>query len=84
MNYPDPRLSDFSEEQLRQLFSLVMSGQSELRRDIKSYNISPELARMFADKIARYETELRSLDEIMIQLAGAIANKVEELKVQSN
>ena len=80
----NPRLSDFSKEQLMKLLRLVMSEQVQIRKHVNALKETPSLERMFADEIQQAAIDLDEFNEIITHLSSAIYNKDYETKEISN
>lgn len=80
----DPKLSEFSESQLKKLLTLVMRERMDLESHVNKLMKSRELSYMFAEKIIEYQVEVADLECMEVQIAWNVLKAIENRKVISN
>jgi hypothetical protein len=80
----DPKLSEFSESQLKKLLTLVMRDRIDLDAHVNKLMQSRELSYMFSEKIIEYQAEVADLECMEVQIAWSVLKAIENRKVTSN
>jgi hypothetical protein len=80
----NPRLSDFSYEQITIAYKGLCAHKIEIQEHIAGLRKAELVARMFENEILQYETELESLEQVIIQFAWMWVQKKKEAIVASN
>lgn len=80
----DPKLSDFTLEQLTRNAKLLIKEQARLKNHIADLRKTPSLARMFRDEIVQFETEIEDLQTLVIHFTFVAEQKRMEQRVASN
>jgi hypothetical protein len=80
----NPRLSDFSYDQLRLSVHVYMKERAVIEAHLLGLKQFPSLQRMFEKEILEGESQICDLNELITQFSYAMACKEEEMRVASN
>lgn len=80
----NPRLSDFTEEQLRMMLRAMISQRVDIEKHIINLRSSAYFAKMFAKEILQYETEIEESIQVETQIAHEITKAQSARLVLSN
>jgi hypothetical protein len=80
----NPRLSDFSYEQISIVYKGLCAHKQRIQADIEGYRSAELIARMFENEILQLESELDDLDVVIVQFRYMRDQKKKEAIVASN
>lgn len=80
----NPKLSDFTLEQLTIATKAFIAHQMDLKDHVRELRKNPSLASMFKDEIIQFESEIEDLQTLIVQFSWIVVLKQEDQKVASN
>jgi len=80
----DPRLSEFSRDELSDTNLAVVWKIEDLQKHVMALSQTASMQRMFEKEILEWETKIENMRTFSAQLMNAIARKDKQEKVASN